>query len=841
MADESGKKEPFILLEEEMKSSYLTYAMSVIISRALPDVRDGLKPSQRRVLVAMNDLNLGPRAKYKKCAKIAGDTSGNYHPHGEGVVYPTLVRMAQDFNLRNPLIQGQGNFGTIDGDPPAAMRYTEARMAGPASEMMDDLDKDTVDFIPNYDESRTEPSVLPARFPNLLVNGSSGIAVGMATSIAPHNLKEVCDGLIKCLDEPDISLDELIKIIPGPDFPTGGAICGRRAIKAAYATGKGILTVRAEVEIEKKKKGKDSIIITEIPYQVNKALLIERMAGLVKNDRVKGIHDINDHSDKDGMRIEVKLKKDADVDVILNQLYKYTQLQDTFSIINIALVDRRPQILPLIEMMKHYLQHRVDVIRRRTAFLLEKAESRLHIVEGLLLALDHIDEVIETIRSSPDVATAKQRLMSVFGLSDVQAEAILRMQLQRLTGLEREKLEEEAEGLRKEIAYYKSLLADEKLIHGLIKEDLERMKSLYGNKRRTKITHAILDIDREDLIPDEEMVVTISHEGYIKRLNQDTYRKQRRGGVGVIGADSREGDFIEQLFTCSNHDYLLCFTDKGKLYWLKVYDLPQLSRQSKGRAIVNLLNLSQEERITSVVPVRDFEQGYLVMATSSGIIKKTSLSAFSRPNRGGIIAVDLRDDDLLVGAKTADPGEDIMLGTELGMAIRFSGEQVRSMGRQAMGVRGIRLKDGDRVKDLVIVRDNATVLTVCESGYGKRTAFSEYRRQSRGGKGLINIRCAGRNGDVVAMKSVYETDDLMLITREGMVVRSPVSQISIIGRATKGVRVMKLKSGDKLIAAAPVQIADINGKNGSGEKKEDKKTEKQEAGDHRSKGKPSDG
>ncbi|MHC4941802.1 MAG: DNA gyrase subunit A [Planctomycetota bacterium] len=804
MAEEVGGSDQTLLLEEEMKSSYLTYAMSVIISRALPDVRDGLKPSQRRVLVAMNDLNLGPRSKYKKCAKIAGDTSGNYHPHGEAVVYPTLVRMAQDFNMRYPLIQGQGNFGTIDGDPPAAMRYTEARMFGTASEMMEDLDKDTVDFIPNYDESRTEPTVLPSRFPNLLVNGSSGIAVGMATSIPPHNLNEICDGLIRCIDDPEVTLEELMEIVPGPDFPTGGIICGRSAITKAYHTGRSILTVRGKVHVETSKKGKMSLIITEIPYQVNKTALIERIVDLVKTNRVEGIHDINDHSDKDGMRIAVELKKDADDEIILNQIYKFTPLQDSISVINIALVNGQPKTLSIKQMMDNYIEHRVEVIRRRTAFLLDKAERRLHIVEGLLLALDQIDEVIETIRSSPDVPTAQAQLMDRFGLSEMQADAILRMQLQRLTGLEREKLEAEAKSLREEIDYYRSLLADVKKIHGLIKEDLERMKSQYGNTRRTEITEAAEEIVIEDLIPDEDMAVTISHEGFIKRLNLDTYRKQRRGGIGIIGADAKEGDFIEQIFIGSNHDYLLFFTDRGKLYWLKVYSLPQLSRQSKGRAIVNLLNLRSNERITSVIPVRDFSQGYLVMATSQGVIKKTTLSAFSRPSKAGIIALNLRPDDTLVGANVAQEKDDIMLGSELGKAIRFPGEQVRAMGRTATGVRGISLEKKDRVKDLVIVDEEATLLTVCERGYGKRTPFTEYRQQSRGGKGTINIRTQGRNGKVVAMKAVRDDDDLMLISQSGMMVRTQVKQISIIGRATQGVRVMSLRPDDLVVDAAPV-------------------------------------
>jgi len=817
MADENTYSEQVLLLEEEMKDSYLTYAMSVIISRALPDVRDGLKPSQRRVLVAMNDLNLGPRAKYKKCAKIAGDTSGNYHPHGEAVVYPTLVRMAQDFNMRHPLIQGQGNFGTVDGDPPAAMRYTEARMTGATAEMMQDLEKDTVDFIPNYDETRVEPTVLPARFPNLLVNGSSGIAVGMATSMAPHNLGEVCDAVITCIDNPEITLDELIEIIPGPDFPTGGIICGRGQIRKAFATGKSILRVRAKVHFEVPKKNYSSIVVDELPYQVNKTTLIEKIADMVKSHRIEGIYDINDHSDKDGMRVVVSLKKDVDPEIILNQLYKYTQLQDSFSIINICLVDSTPKTLSIKELIEYYIKHRIDVVRRRTSFLLDKAEKRLHIVEGLLLALDHIDEVIETIRSSSDIPTAQHRLMERFGLTEIQADSILRMQLQRLTGLEREKLEEEALALREEIAYYRGLLDDVTKIHDLIKEDLVRMKEQYGNKRRTEIAAAADDLEDEDLIPDEEMAVTVSHEGYIKRIAIDTYRQQRRGGVGIIGADSKEGDFIEHIFIGSNHDYLLFFTDRGKLYWLKVYNLPLLTRQSKGRSIVNLIELSKNERITSVIPVRNFEEGFLVMATTNGVIKKTKLSAFSRPSKAGIIALGLRDDDTLVGACVAMQEDDIMLGTEKGISIRFSGPQIRAMGRTAMGVRGIRLKKDDKVTALVIVDEQTNLLTVCENGYGKRTPFPEYRCQSRGGKGTINIRTEGRNGKVVAMMAASEDNDLMLATQLGMVVRMPVHQISVIGRATQGVRLMTPRKDDLVVAAALIE----NNGNGYVEPEED--------------------
>ena len=814
MAEEVGRKIESLQLDEEMRDSYMTYAMSVIISRALPDVRDGLKPSQRRVLVAMNDLNLGPRSKYKKCAKISGDTSGNYHPHGEAVVYPTLVRLAQDFNMRQPLIEGQGNFGSIDGDPPAAMRYTEARLTHASSHVLEDLDKDTVDFVPNYDESRTEPTVLPGLFPNLLVNGAQGIAVGMATSMPPHNTAEVCDAIIRTIDNSEISLPELMKIIPGPDFPTGGIICGRQGIVSAYMTGRGRIMVRAKVHFEKEKKGKKgrtNIVVTEIPYQVNKTALIEKIAELVKDKRVEGIYDISDHSDKEGMRIVISLKKGEDEEVILNQLYKFSPLQDTFSIINIALVNGRPYTLPIGGIIDQYIRHRIVVIRRRSAFLLDKAEKRLHIVEGLLTALDHIDAVIETIRSSPDVPTAQVRLMERFALSEIQADAILKMQLQRLTGLERAKLEEEAAKLRAEIEEYKAILSSEEKVLGMIKEDLLKVKEQFRNVRRTEIADAVEDLEIADLIAEEEMAVTFSHAGYVKRMTLDNYRQQARGGKGIIAADFKDGDFIERLFIASTHDYLLIFTSMGKAHWLKVFELPLLSRQSKGRAIVNLLHLSKNESITSVVSVRDFDEGELVMATAKGFIKKTHLSAFSHPKKGGIIAVDIRDGDSLMGVKVADAKAEIMLGTEQGFAIRFKGDQVRSMGRTARGVTGISLRKGDRVRDLVIIREGATLLTVCEKGYGKKTEFSEYRSQARGGKGIINMKTTSRNGRVVAMKAVCEDDELMLITQQGKLVRIGVKPISIIGRATQGVRVMALNKADRLIAIA--RVVKSNGNN----------------------------
>ncbi len=816
MTAEAGQRIQALEIEKEMQESYMTYAMSVITSRALPDVRDGLKPSQRRVLVAMNDLNLGPHSKYKKCAKIAGDTSGNYHPHGEAVVYPTLVRMAQGFNMRVTLIQGQGNFGSIDGDPPAAMRYTEARLTQAAADMLDDLEKDTVNYQPNYDESRTEPGVLPGTFPNLIVNGSQGIAVGMASSMAPHNVAEVCDALTAYTDNPKLTFEELMEIIPGPDFPTGGVICGREDIANSYRTGRGRITLRGKAHFEKKKRGRTDIVITEIPYQVNKTALIEKIADLVKENRIRGIHDINDHSDKDGMRIVISLKKDEDENVIMNQLFKFSQLQDTFSIINIALVNGRPATLPMKSLMKYYVRHRIEVIRRRTAFLLDKAEARLHIVEGLLIALDQIDAVIETIRSSPDTPTAQERLIKKFDLSEIQADAILKMQLQRLTGLEREKLESEAAKLNKEIEEHKAILESEAKVRAIIKDDLQKIKGQYKDKRRTEISGPVDYIETADLIADVEMAVTFSHEGYVKRMPPSAYKRQHRGGKGIIAADARDGDFIERLFIASTHDFLLVFTNKGKVHWLKVYEIPLMSRQSKGRAIVNLLRFSAGEKITSVVPVRNFDEGDLVMATECGTIKKTKLSAFSRPQKGGIISIGLKKGDSLVGVEVADPDDDIMLGTELGISIRFGSSQVRAMGRTARGVKGITLRKGDRVRDMILARAGTTILTVCEHGYGKRTSLSNYRRQGRGGKGIINIKTTERNGSVVAIKAVQDDDELMLITQQGKLVRTAVKPISAISRATQGVRIMSLNKDDLVIAMTRVIKDNGNKANNNG-------------------------
>ncbi|MFH0943587.1 MAG: DNA gyrase subunit A [Planctomycetota bacterium] len=808
---ESGGRLENLLIEEEMRNSYLSYAMSVIVSRALPDVRDGLKPSQRRVLVAMNDLGLGPRSKYRKCAKIAGDTSGNYHPHGEAVIYPTMVRMAQDFVMRYRLVQGQGNFGSVDGDPPAAMRYTEARMTAAAAEMMGDLDKETVDLIANYDETRDEPTILPAKFPNLLCNGSSGIAVGMATSMPPHNLTEVCDGILLLLDEPEVTIEQLFEVITGPDFPTGGLICGRVGILKAYRTGRGHLTVRGKAEIEEDKRGKKSIVIGAIPYQLNKTHLIEQIAGAVKDGRIPAVSDLRDESDKEGMRIVIELKKGEDSDVTLNQLYKFTKLEDTFAINNIALVGGRPRTLNLKQMLSAYVDHRRVVIRRRTRFLLDKAEKRLHIVEGLTIAVDNIDEVVRLIREAKDVETARTGLMSRFKLSEIQAVAILQMQLQRLTGLERQKLEEERQKLIAEIAHLRAILADPMLVDGLVREDTLDLRTRYGDARKTEITEPVDSLEDEDLIPDDTMAVTVSHGGYVKRLTLDTYRRQGRGGVGVTGGGSQEEDYLEHLFVAQNHDFILCFTDRGQLHWLKVHRIPQLSRQSKGRSAMNLLALQPGEKITSMIPVRDFSRGFLFMATKNGVVKRTALSAFSRPKKTGIIGIGLSEDDSLVGVAVVSQEDEVMLGTAKGQAIRFKVTAVRPMGRTARGVVGIRPKNGDEVVGLVVVDNTAAVLSVGGNGLGKRTPFDEYRVTNRGGLGIISMKVGKKTGDVVALKAVREGDDLMIMTENGMVVRIAAEGVSMVGRSTQGVKLISVRPGDRLVAVTPVVKEDTEG------------------------------
>ncbi len=806
-----------LFIEEEMKDSYLSYAMSVIMSRALPDVRDGLKPSQRRILVAMNDLGLGPRSKFRKCAKIAGDTTGNYHPHGEQVVYPTLVRMAQDFNYRYPLIQGQGNFGSIDGDPPAAMRYTEARMTEATMTIMEDLERETVDYVPNYDDTRTEPSVLPSKFPNLLCNGCSGIAVGMATSIPPHNVNEICDGITLVIDNPDVTIDDLMQVIKGPDFPTGALICGTEGIKEGYRTGRGTITVRARAHVETSKSGKKSIVVTEIPYQLNRDNILERIAELVREEQLKGISDIRNESDREGSRLVIDLKKGEDEEVVLNQLYKHTKLQDSFSIITIALVNNRPETLNLKQMLVYYIEHRKVIILRRTKYLLEKAQARAHILEGLRIALQHIDKIIKLIRNSDSVEIARQGLISQFSLSEIQANAILDMKLQRLTGLEQGKIEEEYKKICAEIKEYQAILASDKLVLNIIKKDIVEIKECFGDKRRTEIVAATTEFNIEDLIAEENVAVIITHEGYIKRLPLTAYRKQHRGGKGVTGADMKEGDFIEHLFVASTHDYILFFTDQGRVYWLKVYDIPQMGRTSKGRALINLLEFKEGENVSSLIPARDFDERQLVMATSHGIIKKTVLSAYGNPKKGGIIAINLDDGDKLIGVKLTNGKQDIILGTEQGKAMRFSEENVRTMGRVTHGVKGIKLKENDKVRDMVIVDENSSLLTVCENGFGKRTDFSEYPAHHRGGQGVINIKTTERNGKVVALIDVRDTDELIMITAKGMVIRTPINTIRAIGRNTQGVKLFAVEEGDKLVSVARVAPEETKVEADSGE------------------------
>ncbi|MGE4357892.1 MAG: DNA gyrase subunit A [Candidatus Omnitrophota bacterium] len=792
-------------LEDEMKASYISYAMSVIVGRALPDVRDGLKPVHRRILYTMKELGLEHNKPYKKCARIVGECLGKYHPHGDMAVYDALVRMVQDFSLRYPLIEGQGNFGSIDGDAPAAMRYTEARLSQIAEEMLADIDKNTVDFVPNFDESLTEPVVLPAVLPNLLVNGASGIAVGMATNIPPHNLTEVVDGIIKVIENPEVEIGELIKIIKGPDFPTGGFICGTDGIKEAYSTGKGVIKLRARVGIEEQKSGKERLVITEIPYQVNKANLITQIAELVNNKKIEGISDLRDESDKEGMRIVIELKRDAPSRVVLNQLYKHTQMETSFGIIMLALVDNRPRVLNLKELLQEYIKHRKNIIIRRTNFELERAKKRAHILEGLKIALANLDKVIKTIRQSKSANEAREALMKNFKLTTEQAQAILEMQLQRLTALERQKIDEEYLGLIKNIQLYEAILKSEKKVLEIIKEEVIELKNKYKDKRLTEIIPEEEELEIEDLIAEEDVVITISHNGYIKRLPVSAYRKQRRGGRGVSGAELKEEDFIEHLFIASTHDYILFFTNIGRVHWLKVYDIPQASRVAKGKAIVNLLELEPNEKISAFVPVREFkEDEYLVMATKNGLVKKTSLGAFSHPRKGGIIGITLEKGDELIEVELARGKEEVILATRQGKAIRFSEEEIRAMGRSARGVRGIRLSKNDEVMAMEIVKKDATILTVTSLGFGKRSPVDEYRSQARGGKGIINIKVTKKNGEVVGLKTVTDKDEIMIISASGMLVRCPVKDIRVTGRAAQGVKLIRLEPKDKVSCVASI-------------------------------------
>ena len=793
-----------LFIEDEMKDSYLTFAMSVIVSRALPDVRDGLKPSQRRLLVAMNDLNLGPRSKTRKCAKIVGDAHGNYHPHGDQAIYATLARMAQNFVMRYRLVDGQGNFGSMDGDPPAAPRYTEARMTDVTAAMLADIACDTVDFVPNYDGTREEPTVLPGKFPCLLCNGSTGIAVGMATNIPPHNAREICDAVIRCIDEPNVKAEELMKIVKGPDFPTGGLICGRGGIRSAYLTGRGSIVMRARAHVETLKSGRKQIVFTEIPYSCNPDRILRRAAELVKNGVLTGISDLRNESDRNGIRLAVTLKRGEDEHVTLNLLYKHTQLQDTFGANMLALVNGQPKTLALKDFLTHYIGHRKEVVTRRTQFLLARDQERAHVLEGLLVALANIDDVIEIIKKSPDPATAAQRLMEQFKLSERQVKAILDMRLARLTGLEREKLEQEHAMLTERIKGYLAILNDERMLMAVLREETLDMRERFGDKRRREIVGEIEHFDREDLIAQEQVNVTVSHAGYVKRQPMSAFRRQRRGGKGITGADHKEGDFTEYLFIASTHDYILFFTDRGRVLWLKVYDVPELGRTSRGRAVVNLLQLRAGEKITSFVPVRDFEEGDLLMATRRGIVKRTRLSAFSHPKKNGIIAIKLDDGDRLIGVERILEKQEVLLATRAGRAVRFKESAVRAMGRTARGVKGINLRKGDRVVALIVLDEGASVLTVCENGYGKRTDMAEYRLTNRGAGGVINIRTTARNGKVVGVVPVNDDDEIMIMTQGGKVIRSSIAHLREIGRATQGVRVIHLDKGDKVSAIARI-------------------------------------
>ena len=794
-----------VYIEEEMKDSYINYAMSVIVGRALPDVRDGLKPVHRRILYAMKELNLEHNKPYKKSARIVGECMGKYHPHGDVAIYDTLVRMAQDFSLRYPLVDGQGNFGSVDGDAAAAMRYTEARLDHITDWMLLDIDKNTVDYSPNFDESLKEPKVLPACLPNLLVNGSSGIAVGMATNIPPHNLREVTEAVIYVIDNPECEPKDLIKKIKGPDFPTGGIIRGFEGIKKAYTTGRGILRVSAKAFIEEQKNGKEAIIIKEIPYQVNKANLIEAIADLVQEKKVEGITDLRDESDKDGMRIVIELRRGTNANILLNQLYKHTQMQVTFGVIMLALVDGRPRVLNIKEIIDAFIKHRKEIVIRRTRFDLEKAQDRAHILEGLKIALDNLDRVIKVIKESKTPQIAKEALIKKFDLSDRQAQAILEMQLQRLTGLEREKIDKEYLELIKKIEFYKSILASEKKIFDIIKDEMKELTEKFGDDRRTEIAAETEELEIEDLIAKEDVVITISHSGYIKRLPVSNYRKQRRGGRGVTGAEMREEDFVEHLFIASTHDYMLFFTDKGVVHWLKVHEIPEAGRLSKGKAIINLLSLAVGEKISAFVPVREFKEGFfLMMATKKGLVKKTKLSAYSNPRRGGIIGIGIEKGDELIKVEMTNGDDEILLATKNGKAIRFKESQVRDMGRAAKGVRGINLGKEDECIAMDVVRLDQTLLTVTSQGFGKRTVFKEYRLQSRGGKGIINIKVTTKNGKVVGLKSVSDRDETMLITEKGMIVRSPIKDIRETGRSTQGVRLMRVNPGDKVASVAKI-------------------------------------
>jgi DNA gyrase subunit A len=808
MATENKETILPVKIEEEMRKSYIDYAMSVIIGRALPDVRDGLKPVHRRVLYGMYEMGNTHDKPYKKSATVVGHVMGRYHPHGDMAIYDTIVRMVQDFSLRYQLIDGQGNFGSVDGDGAAAMRYTEVRMARVADEMLADLDKETVDFVPNFDESLKEPSVLPSKLPNLLINGSSGIAVGMATNIPPHNISEVIDGTIALIENPELSPTELLKYVTGPDFPTGAFIYGREGIKEAYLTGRGSIKIRARAEITEE-GGRNVILVTEIPYMVNKAKLIENIADLVRDKKLEGISDLRDESDRDGMRIVIELKKGANANVLLNQLYKHTQMETTFGVNNLALVDNQPRTLNIKETLEYYIKHRQDVVTRRSQFELKKAQAREHILAGLLVALDNIDDFVGILRKSASADDAKVIFMSKYGLSEEQSKAILDMRLRGLTGLERKKIEDERVELLKLIEYLKKVLASPKMVLDIIKKELIELKEKYGDGRRTIIKESEGEIVDEDLIPRENVVVSISNTGYIKRQPVDTYRTQRRGGMGIMGMETKEEDFVVDVFAASTHDNLLFFTNKGRVYSLKVYEIPEAGRQSRGKAIVNLLTLMPGESVNAMIPIKEFDDGQnLIMCTREGTIKKTAMSAFKNIRSTGIIAIGLDDGDELISVKMTDGGQEVLIATRNGKANRFSEKEVRAMGRQAGGVRGIRLAGGDKVIGMEVITEGASILTICENGFGKRTAIAEYTPHHRGGQGMINIKTTERNGGVVAVASVTDDDQLLVVTRDGIMMRLTVKDISEIGRNTQGVRIITLKSEDDAVVAVAKLVSE---------------------------------
>lgn len=797
-----------VSIEEEMKVSYLDYAMSVIIGRALPEARDGLKPVQRRILYAMFREGLLPGKKYSKCAGVVGEVLKKYHPHGDTAVYDALVRLAQDFNMRYPLVEGQGNFGSVDGDPPAAYRYTESRLAKIAEELLSDIDKDTVDYIPNFDETTAEPVVLPSRIPNLIINGSSGIAVGMATNIPPHNLGEIIDGLVMLLENPEAKVKDLMSFIKGPDFPTGGIIHGTDGIIQAYNEGRGLIRIRAKARIERGYRGGEDIIITELPYQVNKARLIEKIAELIRGKKIEGISELRDESDRDGIRVVLELKRGEMAQVILNNLYKHTQMETTFGVIMLALVGGQPRILGLRKLLSYFLQHRRDVVLRRSRFELRKAEERAHILEGLKVSLDHLDKIIALIRRSKTPDDAKQGLMDNYPFSEIQAQAILDMKLQRLTGLERERIIKEYTDTLKEIERLKAILSSEALVSQIIRDELIEIKAKYADERRTEITSETKEITIEDLITEEEMVITISHQGYIKRNPLSAYRSQRRGGKGLIGMETKEEDFVEQLFIGSTHDYMLFFSNLGRLYWLKIYQIPEAGRAAKGKALVNLLTLSEGERITTALPVRDFKEGFLVMFTKNGTVKKTALEDYSNPRGKGIIAISLEEGDELIAVGKTDGRSDLIIGTRGGLAIRFNEEDVRDMGRTAKGVRGIRLVKGDEVVSAEVAEEKTALLTVTEKGLGKRSRIEDYPVQGRGGKGVISIKLIDKGGKAVGLIQVRDEDEVVMITNSGKLIRMAAGNISLHGRNTQGVKLMDVEDGDKIVSIGRVAEKD---------------------------------